>query len=878
MDMGTRRRAVWMSVVICILSSIASVHLQASSREYFVAVGQKVTLTCDRNTPGWTQHDNPNIRSITWRRGEGSGATEIDLTNSREARITFTKDVNQHSASIRIANVQHSDAGFYSCLVEREFGTESLKMEIITMEVSAYPSRSVTEGATVTLKCDISNSAYVQSIVWTHGRIEMNKGNSVLTLHKVKRCQEGAWTCGVKPQTDQASASLDLKVSSQNVCEVKEPAPRKYFVSVGQTAILPCVESDPEFKWKDHPSSDRAVIWKWERQGSGSPTIVQYPKQTGQWTRDVSKNTAIPLVYRITALESAFDQDNFSIQISNVQYSDAGLYICHFAGYFRTSSLTRELITMQVSANPPSSVKEGENVTLTCLISNSAYGTGLVWYHGDTYIHQGNRLTLNKVKRIQQGEWKCVLQSQHSRPLASYKLEFTSTGSEVRKAPAVKKYFIHEGGEVTLSCDESDPGFKWRDRSQLARAVTWKWRSHGTTQGYDQKIQNPLQSSDSKDQFPLTLSTVTFSRGGVYTCEFTGYYRTGTLTMELITIKVSANPSRSVTEGETVTLTCLILNRGFRSGPFWYHSDTYIDRGKSLTLKKVKRSQQGEWKCFLHDHHHIPFSSYKLEFTSTGSDVGQAPAVKKYFIHEGGEVSLSCDESDPGFKWRDHSQLARAVTWKWRLHDGTTNGSDQTLQNPPQSSDYEDQFPLKLSQVTLSHGGLYTCEFTGYYRTGTLTMELVTMKVSSNTSDTVAEGESISLTCQLSNDSYAHMVRWIHNGIEISHQSSIVLVKVNAAHSGLLKCAVKRESGEISEVAYNVNVLKNDSEHQTIRNYAAQIGEGITLPCNESDPGFVWRSSSTESRSVTCRSGGPWERRPSLASPGDLGCFFRTQL
>ncbi|XP_078461712.1 basement membrane-specific heparan sulfate proteoglycan core protein-like isoform X2 [Lampetra planeri] len=665
MDMGTRRRAVWMSVVICILSSIASVHLQASSREYFVAVGQKVTLTCDRNTPGWTQHDNPNIRSITWRRGEGSGATEIDLTNSREARITFTKDVNQHSASIRIANVQHSDAGFYSCLVEREFGTESLKMEIITMEVSAYPSRSVTEGATVTLKCDISNSAYVQSIVWTHGRIEMNKGNSVLTLHKVKRCQEGAWTCGVKPQTDQASASLDLKVSSQNVCEVKEPAPRKYFVSVGQTAILPCVESDPEFKWKDHPSSDRAVIWKWERQGSGSPTIVQYPKQTGQWTRDVSKNTAIPLVYRITALESAFDQDNFSIQISNVQYSDAGLYICHFAGYFRTSSLTRELITMQVSANPPSSVKEGENVTLTCLISNSAYGTGLVWYHGDTYIHQGNRLTLNKVKRIQQGEWKCVLQSQHSRPLASYKLEFTSTGSEVRKAPAVKKYFIHEGGEVTLSCDESDPGFKWRDRSQLARAVTWKWRSHGTTQGYDQKIQNPLQSSDSKDQFPLTLSTVTFSRGGVYTCEFTGYYRTGTLTMELITIKVL-----------------------------------------------------------------------------------------------------------------------------------------------------------------------------------------------SNASNTVAEGESISLTCQLSNDSYAHMVRWIHNGIEISHQSSIVLVKVNAAHSGLLKCAVKRESGEISEVAYNVNVLKNDSEHQATRNYASQIGEGITLPCNESDPGFVWRSSSNESRSVT------WYWRP----------------
>nr|XP_032821955.1 sialoadhesin-like isoform X4 [Petromyzon marinus] len=539
MDTETRRRAVWMSVVICILSRITSVHLQASPREYFVAVGQEVTLTCDRNTPGWSQHDNPNISSITWRRGEGNGAPDMDLTNSRDFRITVIKDVDQHRVSIRIANVQHSDAGVYRCLVKSEVGTESPMMEIITMEVSANPSSVVSEGETVTLTCHISNSAYVQSIVWTHGGTEMNPRNSVLTLHKVKRCQEGAWTCGVKTQTDQASASHHLTVSSQNVCDVKAPAPRKYFVSVGQTVILPCVEDDPEFKWKDHPSSDLALTWRWERQGSGSETIVQYPKQTGQRYGDVWKNTAIPLVSRITTLKSNFDKDNFSIQISKVQHSDAGLYICHFAGYFRTSSLTRELITMQVSANPSRSVTEGETVTLTCLISNSGYGTVLVWYHGDIYIDQGNSvLILNKVKRSQQGQWKCAIHDQQNSPFASYKLQFRSTGSHVEKAPAVQKYFIHEGGEVSLSCDESDPGFQWKDHSQQTRAVTWKWRSHdGTTQRYDQNIQYPSQLSDYRDQFPLTLSLVTFSSGGVYTCEFTGYYRTGTLTMELVTMK-----------------------------------------------------------------------------------------------------------------------------------------------------------------------------------------------------------------------------------------------------------------------------------------------------------------------------------------------------
>ncbi|XP_075927960.1 basement membrane-specific heparan sulfate proteoglycan core protein-like isoform X3 [Petromyzon marinus] len=455
MDTETRRRAVWMSVVICILSRITSVHLQASPREYFVAVGQEVTLTCDRNTPGWSQYDNPNISAITWRRrGEGNGAPDMDLTNSRDFRITVIKDVDQHRVSIRIANVQHSDAGVYRCLVKSEVGTESPMMEIITMEVSGNPSRSVTEG---------------------------------------------------------------------------------------------------------------------------------------------------------------------------------------------------------------------ETVTLTCLISNSGYGTVLVWYHGDIYIDQGNSV---------------------------------------------------------------------------------------------------------------------------------------------------------------------------------------------LILNKVKRSQQGQWKCAIHDQQNSPFASYKLQFRSTGSHVEKAPAVQKYFIHEGGEVSLSCDESDPGFQWKDHSQRTRAVTWKWRSHDGTTQRYDQNIQYPSQPSDYRDQFPLTLSQVTFSSGGVYTCEFTGYYRTGTLTMELVTMKVSSNTSDTVAEGESISLTCQLSNDSYAHMVRWIHNGIEISHQSSLVLVKVKAAQSGLWKCSLKRESGEISEVAYNLNVRKIGAEQNAPRNYAAKIGEGTTLPCTESDPGFVWRSSSNESRSVT------WYWRP----------------
>nr|XP_032821953.1 basement membrane-specific heparan sulfate proteoglycan core protein-like isoform X2 [Petromyzon marinus] len=455
MDTETRRRAVWMSVVICILSRITSVNLQASPREYFVAVGQEVTLTCDRNTPGWSQHDNPNISSITWRRrGEGNGAPDMDLTNSRDFRITVIKDVDQHRVSIRIANVQHSDAGVYRCLVKSEVGTESPMMEIITMEVSGNPSRSVTEG---------------------------------------------------------------------------------------------------------------------------------------------------------------------------------------------------------------------ETVTLTCLISNSGYGTVLVWYHGDIYIDQGNSV---------------------------------------------------------------------------------------------------------------------------------------------------------------------------------------------LILNKVKRSQQGQWKCAIHDQQNSPFASYKLQFRSTGSHVEKAPAVQKYFIHEGGEVSLSCDESDPGFQWKDHSQRTRAVTWKWRSHDGTTQRYDQNIQYPSQPSDYKDQFPLALSTVTFSRGGVYTCEFTGYYRTGTLTMELVTMKVSSNTSNTVAEGESISLTCQLSNDSYAHMVRWIHNGIEISHQSSLVLVKVKAAQSGLLKCSLKRESGEISEVAYNLNVRKIGAEQNAPRNYAAKIGEGTTLPCTESDPGFVWRSSSNESRSVT------WYWRP----------------
>nr|XP_032821947.1 uncharacterized protein LOC116948868 isoform X3 [Petromyzon marinus] len=867
-------------------------------RKYFVSVGQSVILQCVEDDPEFKWKDHPSSDlALTWRwERQGSGSETIvqypKQTGQRYgdvwkntaiplvSRITTLKsNFDKDNFSIQISKVQHSDAGLYICHFAGYFRTSSLTRELITMQVSANPSSVMSEGETVTLTCHISNSAYVQSIVWTHGGTEMNPRNSVLTLHKVKRCQEGAWTCGVKNQTDQASASHHLTVSSQNVCDVKAPAPRKYFVSVGQSVILQCVEDDPEFKWKDHPSSDLALTWRWERQGSGSETIVQYPKQTGQRYGDVWKNTAIPLVSRIMALKSYFDKDNFSIQISKVQYSDAGLYICHFTGYFRTSSLTRELITMQVSANPSSVVSEGETVTLTCHISNSAYVQSIVWTHGGTEMNPRHSvLTLHKIKRCQEGAWTCGVKPQTDQASASHDLTVSSQNVCDVKAPAPRKYFVSVGQSVILQCVEDDPEFKWKDHPSSDLALTWRWERQGS--GSETIVQYPKQTGQrygdvwkntaiplvsritalksyfDKDNFSIQISKVQYSDAGLYICHFTGYFRTSSLTRELITMQVSANPSRSVTEGETVTLTCLISNSGYRTGLVWYHGQIYISQGNQLTLNKVKRSQQGEWKCFLYHQHHSRFASYTLELTSTGSHVEKAPAVQKYFIHEGGEVSLSCDESDPGFQWKDHSQRTRAVTWKWRSHDGTTKRYDQNIQYPSQPSDYKDQFPLALSKVTFSRGGVYTCEFTGYYRTGTLTMELVTMKVSSNTSNTVAEGESISLTCQLSNDSYAHMVRWIHNGIEISHQSSLVLVKVKAAQSGLWKCSLKRESGEISEVAYNLNVQKIGAEQNAPRNYAATIGEGTTLPCTESDPGFVWRSSSNESRSVT------WYWRP----------------
>ncbi|XP_078407243.1 uncharacterized protein LOC144686002 [Cetorhinus maximus] len=107
--------------------------------------------------------------------------------------------------------------------------------------------------------------------------------------------------------------------------------------------------------------------------------------------------------------------------------------------------------------------------------------------------------------------------------------------------------------------------------------------------------------------FSVRIVPVLFGDAGVYKCSL-GPYKM--VTVQLITVKVTAEPSDAVTEGDTVTLTCSVSDVTESMRLVWIDSDgkTVVEKtlngrnGEEKSLKliilKVERGR-GKWICVL---------------------------------------------------------------------------------------------------------------------------------------------------------------------------------------------------------------------------------------------------------------------------------------
>ncbi|XP_032872358.1 uncharacterized protein LOC116969668 [Amblyraja radiata] len=110
---------------------------------------------------------------------------------------------------------------------------------------------------------------------------------------------------------------------------------------------------------------------------------------------------------------------------------------------------------------------------------------------------------------------------------------------------------------------------------------------------------------DGKD-FNVRIVPVVFQDAGVYAC----YLESNPFpTIDLITVKVTAEPSDAVTEGDNVTLTCSVSHVIGSMRLVWINGDgkrvgekalTWREKSPSLVIQKAERGR-GNWRCVLFD-------------------------------------------------------------------------------------------------------------------------------------------------------------------------------------------------------------------------------------------------------------------------------------
>lgn len=182
-----------------------------------------------------------------------------------------------------------------------------------------------------------------------------------------------------------------------------------------------------------------------------------------------------------------------SLRINNVQLADEGQYffsfVTTFGGYIsRTSSYlsVKELITVV----HPSTVTEGENVSLTC-VSDCRTPVNIVWFRSGQLVQN----SVFKARREDTGLYHCAVRGQTTARSASVPLNVQYAPERVSLLMSPSRNVVR-GGSVTLSCSSN----AWPPVTQS---------------GYSLFKDGHFISSGQSH----TISDIQFSHSGLYHCQ-----------------------------------------------------------------------------------------------------------------------------------------------------------------------------------------------------------------------------------------------------------------------------------------------------------------------------------------------------------------------
>ncbi|XP_073721139.1 Fc receptor-like protein 5 [Misgurnus anguillicaudatus] len=805
-------------LVLLLISNIHSEQTEALPRvtvsvtpDISVFTGETVTLKCEIEN---------QYRSLNWRYLWYKGTTEV--FNSE--RYTINRD------SLTITGVTESDRSGFRCSSEIHGRPQtSLSSSSVYLTVKALPrvtvrvtpDRSVFTGETVTLKCKIEDQ--YRSLNWryvwykdTNGVLNFENyivNRDSLTITGVTESDQVKYWCRGeihgRPQTSLSSSSVYLIVKALPRVTVIV-TPDKY-VFTGETVTLRCEIED----------QDRTLDWRYV------------------WYKDTNGTSVFE--GNIYTIRSPSDQDEFWCRgerdgrPSSSQDSD------------HVTLSVKALPRATVRVTPDRSVFTGETVTLTCetdQYSNWRY----VWYKGrtGTSVFVGNIYTI--ISPSDQDEFWCRGE-RDGRPSSSQysdhvtlsvkgskpKLTSDTEGSVLteRPKPVVsvdpdKQLF--RGETVTLRCDIQDTGdTEW----------TYSW----TVEPYNLYRWFSCETQECK------INNIQHTNSGKYTCR--GKIREHNTEMsDAVTLTVSSDkpqtvlsvsPQQWLTEGDSVTLMCEVINSSTDWTFTWFtvQSPSSVNRDVdyelvsnsnggskgNYTVSSVTVKHTGVYMCRAERGDPVYHTYYSN--TQTLWITGVSPSVSliirpnrsQHFSSE--SLSLSCEDHSNSTGWTvrryTEDKLKPCSSSDWRS-TGTTS-------------------TCTIRSLNISDTGVYWCQSESGEKLHPVHISVHYVDVILDSPvHPVTEGDPLTLHCLYRDKNPSNLrAEFYKDGSVVQNQTTgdmMIIRSVSKSHEGFYYCK-HPERGE-SPKSW-ISVRENTSDGDDIMYSKLKKGEDQDVASGSSD-------------------------------------------
>ncbi|NWI82048.1 CD4 protein, partial [Dryoscopus gambensis] len=376
--------------------------------------------------------------------------------------------------------------------------------------------------------------------------------------------------------------------------------------------------------------------------------------------------------------------DYKQLMVRNLKLSDAGIYTCKYGSHKVFTSLhvfkltissdghflqneVPELILMQNSSSPL------PDLSITLFNSNNKRVK--VTPEPQSNTRQKYIMTLTKLEAMDSGTWVCQVRSDS--PLINQNISFAVKVLGFQNPDLEIKYATVDS-TVILSWHLNSQRIKWKEgftgqlnwkQQESANAhelldfnVTAQGQLHETKKSSNFLFEIPERKSESIIE--VKLPKVHFNHSGQYQCQLEYQGRYVQSKIELVVMKVSANPDGPLSRGANMTLTCevsgLLPPDAFLRWERVNGTKMDIRNSKQHEVKlEVNISAAGMWSCHLIEdkdrkisvHYHVEEASVWITYVIIGASVGGSLLL----------FALGCLCIISGISWRRRRQRAKRM-------------------------------------------------------------------------------------------------------------------------------------------------------------------------------------------------------------------------